>query len=198
MPSSRSNVLADCVPGARSVGRDAAWVIGFSLLTALLAQMAIPLPFTPVPITGQTFGVLLAGAVLGSRRGFLSQALYLAEGAAGLPVFAGGAFSFVHLIGPTGGYLWSYPLAAGLVGWLVEQGASRKVWQMAAALVVGDFLILVAGASWLWTFFHMAPLQAFEMGFYPFILGDLLKIVLVGVTLPPLLARYSRPPRDSA
>jgi biotin transport system substrate-specific component len=189
MPNPRSTVLADCLPGARSVERNVAWVIGFSLLTALLAQIAIPLPFTPVPITGQTFGVLLAGAVLGSRRGFLSQALYLAEGAAGLPVFAGGAFSFVHLIGPTGGYLWSYPLAAGLVGWLVEHGAGRKVWRMAVALVLGDLLILLAGAAWLGAFFRTAPEQAGVMGFYPFVIGDLLKIVLVGLTLPPILQK---------
>src|SRR5579864_2125911 len=90
-----------------SAALDPMWIAGFSLLTAVLAQIRIPLPFTPVPLTGQTFAVLLAGAALGSRRGFLSQALYLAEGAAGLPVFAGAVGSLAHLFGPTGGYLWS-------------------------------------------------------------------------------------------
>ncbi len=197
MQDLKSNVLVDCLAGADSIGRDIGWVVGFSLLTGLLAQIVIPLPWTPVPITGQTFGVLLAGAVLGSRRGFLSQALYLAEGAMGLPVFAGGTFSFVHLVGPTAGYLWSYPLAAGLVGWLAERGASRKVWQMAGALVLGDAFILLAGTAWLSAFFHAAPLQALVMGFYPFLIGDLLKIVLVGVTVPRLLGTYSRHRQDA-
>jgi len=128
MTRSTSHVLIDHVWEETSRTRDALWTIGFSLLTALLAQIKIPLPYTTVPLTGQTFSVLLSGAVLGSRRGFLSQALYLAEGAAGLPVFAGGTGTFAHLLGDTGGYLWSYPLAAALVGWLVERGAGRKTW----------------------------------------------------------------------
>ena len=186
------NVLADYMTDTRSLSVDVAWVVGFSLFTGLLAQIAIPLPFTPVPITGQTFGVLLAGAVLGSRRGFMSQALYLMEGAAGLPVFAGGAFSFVHLVGPTGGYLWSYPLAAGLVGWLVERGASRNIWRMAATLVLGDALILIAGSAWLEVLFHIPARQAWLWGLEPFLIGDFLKIALVGLTLPPILQKYRR------
>ena len=94
-----SNVLIDHWSRNRSLAADLAWVAGFSLFTAAMAQIRIPLPFTPVPLTGQTFAVLLSGAVLGSRRGFASQALYLAEGAAGLPVFAGGASSVLHLLG---------------------------------------------------------------------------------------------------
>jgi len=172
-----------------SAALDLMWIAGFSLLTAVLAQIRIPLPFTPVPLTGQTFAVLLAGAALGSRRGFLSQALYLAEGAAGLPVFAGGAAGFTYLFGPTGGYLWSYPLAAVLVGWLVERGASRSAWKLTLALGLSSALILASGTLWLHRFMGHEWNEAWLAGFYPFLPGDLLKVVLVGVSLPQVLKR---------
>ena len=184
-----ANVLVDNWSDRRSATHDVLWVIGFSLLTGGLAHVKIPLPFTPVPITGQTFAVLLAGAALGSRRAFLSQALYLAEGAAGLPVFAGGASSIAHLLGPTGGYLWSYPLAAALVGWLVERGASRNTWKLAGTLVLADAMILISGSVWLHHFFHVPYREALLLGFYPFAIGDTLKVALVGVSLPPILKR---------
>jgi biotin transport system substrate-specific component len=185
-----TNVLIDQITGERSLALDLLWVVGFSLLTALLAQIEIRAPFMPVPWTGQTFGVLLSGAVLGSRRGFSSQLLYLAEGAAGLPVFAGGAFSFAHLLGPTGGYLWSLPIAAALVGLLVEKGAGRAVWRLAAALVLADAVILLAGTAWLRAFFGYSLAQAALLGFYPFVVGDLVKIALVGVSIPKVLKRF--------
>jgi biotin transport system substrate-specific component len=185
-----SNVLIDHWSRNRSLATDLAWVAGFSLFTAAMAQIRIPLPFTPVPLTGQTFAVLLSGAVLGSRRGFASQALYLAEGAAGLPVFAGGASSVVHLLGPTGGYLWSYPLAAGLVGWLIECGAGRRISRLILSLCLSDALILICGALWLHRFFGIPYRQASLLGFYPFLIGDMLKVILVGVSLPRILAHY--------
>jgi biotin transport system substrate-specific component len=187
-----SNVLIDHLGKERSATREVLWIVGFSLLTGLLAQLEFRLPFTPVPLTGQTFGVLLAGAVLGWRRGFLSQALYLAEGAAGLPVFAGGAASYIHLVGPTGGYLWSYPLAAGVIGWLVERGASRKTWRLAIALVLSDALILITGTLWLRLFFRVSYRDAWLLGFYPFVIGDFLKIALVGISLPRVLKHHGR------
>jgi len=192
MTSSMSNVLVDHLSRSQRATVDLVWVVGLSLLTALLAQLAVPLPFSPVPISGQTFGVLLAGAALGRRRGFLSQALYLAEGAAGLPVFAGGAFSAVHLFGPTGGYLWSFPLAAGLVGWLVERGASRRIWRMAVALVSADVLILTCGTLWLYLVPGVHGRQAWRWGFYPFLVVDILKIVLVAAPLPIILEMVGR------
>jgi biotin transport system substrate-specific component len=152
-----------------------------------MAQIRITLPFTPIPLTGQTFAVLLSGAVLGSRRGFLSQALYLAEGAAGLPVFAGGAGSALHLLGPTGGYLWSFPVAAALLGWLVERGASRSSSKLAGALIVSDLLILACGGSWLHILFRVPNSQSWVLGFYPFLAADTMKIVLVGLSLPRIL-----------
>ena len=187
MTSANANVLADRLTPGRSSMLDVLWVVGFTLLTAALAQIRIQFPGMPVPLTGQTFSVLLSGAVLGSRRAFSSQALYLSAGAVGLPVFAGGGFSFACLLGPTGGYLWSFPLAAALMGWLVERGASRKPWLLAASLIACDALILTAGALWLHLTFGFAYRQAALLGLYPFLIGDILKVVLVGLTLPRVL-----------
>jgi biotin transport system substrate-specific component len=184
-----SNVLVDALAAERGMARDALWIVGFGLLTALMAQIEIPLPYTPVPLTGQTFAVLMSGALLGCRRGFLSQAAYLAAGAAGMPVFAGGGATVVHLLGPTGGYLWSFPIAAGVLGWLVARGASRRVWKMALSLAACDALILACGAAWLGGLFAVPARQAWLLGFYPFLVGDILKVCLVGVTLPRLLRR---------
>lgn len=192
MSRAESNVLVDHLPASQTAVRDVLWVVGFSLLTGLLAQVEIRFPFTPIPLTGQTFAVLLSGAVLGCRRGFSSQALYLAQGAAGFPVFAGGGSSFAYLLGPTGGYLLSFPLAGALLGWLVEHGASRKSWKLAFALVLSDTLILVSGALWLHYVFGIPHRQAWVLGFYPFLIGDILKIVLVGISLPRILRRYER------
>ena len=189
MNRTTSNVLVDAFSAKRSIGKDALWIVGFSLLTALMAQIEIPLPYTPVPLTGQTFAVLLSGAVLGCRRGFMSQAAYLAMGAAGMPVFAGGASTALPLLGPTGGYLWSFPIAAGLLGWLVERGAGRHPWKMAVSLVGCDALILACGAAWLGGLFAVPARQEWLLGFYPFLVGDTLKVCLVGVTLPRLLRR---------
>src|SRR5579862_4155659 len=127
MTRASTNVLIDRIPVAGNLATDAIWVVAFSLVTAACAQVSFHLPFTPVPITGQTFAVLLSGAVLGWRRGFLCQVAYLAEGAAGLPVFADGAGSALHLVGPSGGFLLCFPLAAALVGYLVEEGAGRSM-----------------------------------------------------------------------
>src|SRR5690242_20867128 len=175
-----SDVLADCLTQERRTVLDISWVVGFALLTALMAQIRFQFPYTVVPLTGQTFAVLLSGAVLGSRRGFASQALYVAAGASGLPVFAGGAFSVAYLLGPTGGYLLSYPIAAGLIGWLVERGAARRVWRLALSLILCDAFILVMGSYWLHGFFDIPMRQAALVGFYPFLVGDILKVVLVG------------------
>ena len=187
MTRSTSIALIDRFAGDRSAPLDLLWIVGFSLLTALLAQIEIRVPLMPIPWTGQTFAVLLSGAVLGSRRGFSSQLLYLAQGAAGLPVFAGGGYSLAHLLGPAGGYLWCFPVAAGVVGWLVERGAARSIVRLGLALIIADALILISGTSWLCFFLGISLRQAAPLGIYPFWVGEVVKIALVGLTLPAAL-----------
>src|SRR5207247_9372443 len=138
---------------------------------------------------GRTCAVLRSGAALGRRRAFLSQILYLVEGAAGLPVFSGGAAHLAHLLGPTGGYLWSYPFVAGLLGWLVERGASRHAWKLASALAFSDTLILISGTLWLRHSFAIPYREAAIEGIWPFLIGDALTVALVGVALPLVLDR---------
>jgi biotin transport system substrate-specific component len=134
----------------QTLARDLFLVLGGSLVVALLAQVAIPLPFTPVPITGQTLGVLLVGASLGWRLGLLALLTYLVEGAIGLPVFAGGGAGFVRFLGPTGGYLLAYPLAAALMGFWVERfGSDRNVFKMIGAMILCSLIIYGLGSSWL-------------------------------------------------
>lgn len=189
MTRAASDVLIDRIPAARNLLTDTIWLVAFSLVTAACAQIGLHLSFVPVPITGQTFAVLLSGAVLGWRRGFLSQVVYLAEGAAGLPVFADGAGSAIHLVGPSGGYLLCFPLAAALVGYLVELGVARSTWKLLGALVAADLLVLLAGSTWLRVLFRVPFAQAWLLGFYPFLIADVAKIALVGFILPRILRR---------
>jgi len=164
--------------------RSAALVVAFSLLTALAAQVVIPLPFTPVPLTGQTFAVLLTGVLLGSRLGALAMAAYLFEGAMGLPFFRGGAGGAHYLLmSPTTGYLLAFPLAAFVTGLLTERGWDRRFLPAAAAMALGSFVILAGGWAWLALFFRTAG-EAFRLGVAPFLVGDLVKIALAAAALP--------------
>jgi len=187
MTRASTDVLIDRIPVPRTLATDVIWCIAFSLVTGICAQVSFHLPFSPVPITGQTFAVLLSGAVLGWRRAFFAQIAYLAEGAAGLPVFADGAGSVIHLVGPSGGFLLCFPLAAALVGFLVEQGVGRSTAKMVGALVSGDVLILLAGSTWLHFLFGVPFAQAALMGFFPFLVADIAKVALVGCSLPRVL-----------
>lgn len=177
--------------GARAV----ALVVGFSLLVALAAQVVVPLPFTPVPVTGQTFAVLLAGALLGPRLGPAAVALYLFEGAAGLPFFRGGASGAHHLfLSPTAGYLFAFPAAAFVTGLLAVRGWDRRVWTAAAAMALGSLVILAGGWAWL-ALATGTPAGAFRLGVAPFLLGDAVKIALAAAALPAgwaLLGRARR------
>lgn len=162
---------------------DTLLVIGGSLLIALAAQVAIPLPFSPVPLTGQTLAVLLVGALLGSRRGSLAVITYLAEGFVGLPVFAGGAAGLARLAGPTGGYLIGFVLAAYVVGLLAERGWDRRFGTTAAAMILGNLVIYACGAVWL-AFYVGSLAKALSLGVVPFIPGDILKTLLAATLLP--------------
>lgn len=185
------------LPRQRSWAVDAALVVGFSVLIALTAQIAVPLPFTPVPITGQTLGVLLTAAVLGPRLGTLTMLLYLAQGMIGLPVFALGrnAWSMSSvpglpvIIGPTAGYLLSYPLAALVVGALAARGWDRRISTALPAMLVGNLVILLLGFAWLaaatWVLKGTLPIAALlSASVYPFIPGDLIKIAIAALALP--------------
>jgi biotin transport system substrate-specific component len=157
-----------------------ALVIVGSQLIAFLAQLEIPL--LPVPITGQTFGVLLIGAVLGSRLGTITVLTYIASGALGLPVFASGGSGVATLAGPTAGYLLGFVFAAFLVGWLSEWGWDRRVLTTAAAMLFGTLIIYVPGVIWLSRFAGWD--NVFALGIAPFLFGDLLKVVLAAIALP--------------
>ncbi|HEY0406432.1 MAG TPA: biotin transporter BioY [Pyrinomonadaceae bacterium] len=171
--------------------RGVALVVAFSLLTALAAQVAIPLPWTPVPITGQTFAVLLAGALLGSRLGALAMLAYLIEGASGLPFFAAGGNGLARLLfSPTSGYLLSYPAAAFVTGLLAERGWDRRFATAAAAMTIGSLLILLSGWAWLARF--SSPASAWTLGVAPFLVGDVVKIALAAAVLPSGWALFKR------
>ncbi|HEX8070145.1 MAG TPA: biotin transporter BioY [Pyrinomonadaceae bacterium] len=163
--------------------RGLALVVAFSLLTALAAQVAVPLPFTPVPVTLQTFAVLLTGALLGARLGALAMIAYLLEGACGLPFFSLGRGGVLHLLfAPTAGYLLAYPLAAYVTGWLAERGWDRKYPSAAAAMALGSLVILAGG--WLRLLRFASPTAAFAQGVAPFLLGDVVKVALAAAVLP--------------
>lgn len=164
--------------------KQAALVIAFSLFVALSAQVAIPIPFSDVPITGQPFAVILTGALLGSRLGALALAAYLLEGALGLPFFYGGRGGFAHLMfSPTAGYLWSYPLAAFLTGALAERGWDKRFLSAAAAMAIGSTVILMGGFAWR-AVFYMSPAQAFATSVVPFIITEVIKVGLAAALLP--------------
>lgn len=160
----------------------AALVVLGSLLIAGMAQVRILLPFTPVPITGQTFAVLLVGAVLGSRLGPAAVAAYIAEGAMGLPFFAGGGAGAAWLAGPTGGYLVGFMAAAFVVGWLAERGMDRRAWSAVLAFAAGTLVIYAAGALWLSVYVGFD--KAIITGVAPFVACDVIKAVLAGLALP--------------
>jgi biotin transport system substrate-specific component len=179
--------LADALPLQNpSVSRrrelDIALIGLGSLVVAVAAQIAIPLPWTPVPITGQTLGVLLVGASLGGRRGATSLALYLVEGAAGLPVFAGGASGVLPLMGPTAGYLWSFPFVAALVGWLADRGWDRRLWTAVCAMALGELTVYAFGVPWLARFVGWE--RVWMAGFWPFLPGAVVKLGVAGAALP--------------
>lgn len=163
-----------------SLARQALLVVAGSLVVALLAQVSIPLPFTPVPVTGQTLAVLLVGGALGSRLGSLSMLLYLAEGAIGLPVFAHGQHGLP--IGPTGGYLVGFIVMAAVVGWLHERGVGKNLGRSLASMIVAEFVLYAVALPWLAMYVGWS--HVLVDGFLPFITGDALKLFLAGLLLP--------------
>ena len=164
------------------VAREGALILGaaFSLLVA--AQLQILLPFSPVPVTGQTFAVLLLAAIYGSKRGPAAVLTYLILGFSGLPVFAGGAFGAARLLGPTAGYLVGFLGAAWIVGSLSERGWDRQPWSAAASMIIGNLVIYAVGVAWLRMFVGWE--SVLTTGVLPFLAGDALKIALATLLLP--------------
>ena len=177
--------FADVIrPSTKSYGYtyDILCVLGGSLFLALMSQISFHLGFTPVPITLQTLGVMLIGALLGSKRGALSIAAYLAEGALGLPVFAGGGAGVITLFGPTGGYLFAFILSTFTIGFLLERGWKKSYPLTLAALVIGSALTLGLGALWLG--FFVGKEHAFALGVYPFLIGCVFKVLATAALIP--------------
>lgn len=200
MPNSRapfvtydSTFLEHVGSGAASA---AAWasirlasVVFLTALTAAAAQVSVHLPFTPVPFTLQPMVVLVGAAALGPRLGAASQALYLVLGAAGMPVFAASPVlppGIARLLGPTGGFLLAYPLAAFITGWLASRGFDRRYLTSTAAMLAGLATVFAGGVLWLAYFVPGAigVQAALAVGFYPFIAADLIKVCVAGAVLP--------------
>jgi biotin transport system substrate-specific component len=168
---------------AREYSKQAAIVIAASLFVALCARVTVPLPFTPVPLTLQNFGVLAVGLLLGSRRGFAALALYLVEGAVGLPVFSPSivlGVGIARILGPTGGFLLAYPLVAFVAGYIYEhgseKGSSRFGWAAVAA-VAAELVLFTSGLSWLALLTHSVSL-ALKFGLYWFVFAEVIKVLM--------------------
>ncbi len=164
------------------IAKEVILILAGSALIAASAWIAVPLPFSPVPVTAQTFAVLLVGSVLGSRRGAAAALAYLGEGSLGLPVFAGGSGGAHVLAGPTGGYLVGFLAGAWLCGVLAERGWDRRVRATALSMALGNLAILLPGLLWLERF--VGPERVLAMGLIPFLPGDAVKIAVAAVILP--------------
>lgn len=173
---------------ARRLAERTTVVLLGTLFVAVCAHVAVPLWFTPVPVTLQTFAVLLLGLVLSPRMAALTLGAYLVEGAAGLPVFSPvGAPTFLHLLGPTGGYLLSYPAVAWLTGTLFRRLRAAQPSAFVAALgaaALGDALILLSGAAWLAVLTHQSAVTVFTLAVAPFLAGDILKVIAAAGAVP--------------
>jgi biotin transport system substrate-specific component len=172
-------------------------VIGAAALTALAAQWEIHLPFTPVPVTGQTFAVLLTGAALGMTQGAAGQAVYVVAGAVGLPVYAGGAAGWDTATAQgSAGYLIGFIVAAGFVGFMAERRQDRTFPTMFTAFIAGSFIIYAFGVVGLMILLDLTFTEAVVAGVVPFVLGDIIKAAAAGLLLPGawrLVGEYPRP-----
>lgn len=164
------------------VAFDALFVLAGSALIAIAAQISIPVPFSPVPLTLQPLAVLLVGVVLGANRGAAAAVLYLLEGASGLPVFAMGRGGAMWLAGPTAGYLFAYPFAAFIAGWFSERGWGSSVVRAVTGMLIA--LAVVYAGGWSWFAMLTDGRTAFVLGVAPFVLADVVKIALGAALLP--------------
>lgn len=201
MSTNASAVLADRLwaqpsDQARAHVRTATLVVAFALLTAGLARFELHLGFTPVPITGQTLGVLLAGGALGWKSGAASQGLYWLLGLTGLPFYSGGTGGWHAGTGATMGYLVGFIAAAAVVGYLAERRQDRNVLSSMSAMALGSVVIYVLGAAWLAHTYGLpvatGEKSAISLGVTPFLIGDTIKLVVAGSLLPAAWAIVDR------
>lgn len=193
MSKSVTQALSTPQERALEASRQVALVVGASLVVALCARVTIPLlPFTPVPLTVQNLGVLLVGLLLGSRRGFAALALYLVEGAVGLPVFnPTGPGGIAQLLGPTGGFLMVYPFVAFLAGYVFERGA-RSFLRAATAGLLAEILLFAGGLTWLYVYTHSLAKAAY-FGLYWFVAAEVIKIMFAAAIATRWQRSVSRP-----
>jgi len=174
--------LTDLLP--ESLVTDLVLIGTFAIAIGIFAQISIPLPFTPVPITGQTFAVLLGGAALGLRRGTLGSLLYLGLGLVGVPWFAGGAGGLKMATNPSFGYIIGFVAAAAIVGYLAETGLDRKIGRTTLLMIIGNVVIYGFGLAFLMINLHVGLNKGLALGVTPFLLGDLVKLLLAVGLLP--------------
>ncbi|MFI5491788.1 biotin transporter BioY [Actinoplanes sp. NPDC051859] len=183
----RTAVLADLIPGA--LARDVLLVAGGAGFVGLLAQVSVHIPGTPVPITGQTLGVLLVGAAYGWKRAAATITLYAALGLAGVPWFAGGSGGYV---GASFGYIIGFVLAATVAGFLAERGADRTVLRSLPAMLAASAIVYAFGVTWLGFYAGMGVTETLEKGLVPFLIGDAIKVALAAGLLPTAWALTGR------
>jgi biotin transporter BioY len=188
-PRTKAVTLMDALFPTTTLARNIFLALSFTVLIALSARISFAVPWSSVPITGQTFAILLTAALLGSRLGTATVIAYLAQGAMGLPVFAYGG-GIAYFTGPTAGFLLGFVPMAFVVGYLCEHGWDRRPWTVAIAFIMGSVWLYVFGLSWLARF--VAADSLLSAGFYPFIPGDLTKIALAAIALPSGWALVNR------
>jgi len=169
----------------------ALFIVGGTAFIAGMAQVSLPVPGSPVPITGQTLAVLLVGTTYGARLGAATFATYMLAGIAGAPIFAGGAYGINQVLGATGGYLFGMLLASAVLGYLAERRADQKFSTSFPALLFGNLIIFTFGLTWLHFSLDLTWAKTFSMGLTPFILGEVLKIAIVATSLPLVWRKIS-------
>lgn len=179
-----TTTLAPTLVRVPAAWREAALVSTAVLFVAICTQISVPLPFTPVPITGQTFAVLLVGGAYGAVRAATAVAAHIGVGLIGLPVFADGSHGIATLLSATGGYLVGMLVAAVLVGAAAEHRWDRAILSSVLTMLAGSAVIYLIGAGWLAIDLQAGPARAFELGVRPFVIGDILKLALAGALLP--------------
>lgn len=189
--SANQLTLRSVVAPRSSALTHALFIIGGTAFIAAMAQVSLPVPGSPVPVTGQTLVVLLVGTTYGARLGVATFSTYMLAGIAGAPIFAGGTYGIDRVLGATGGYLFGMLLASAVLGYLAERRADQKFSTSFPALLLGNLIIFSFGLTWLHFSLDLTWVKTFSMGLTPFILGEALKIAIVATSLPLIWRKIS-------